>query len=147
MTIEVFGRVAVIALPGELQRHADHDLARTIEYAVACGHQHLVLDFTPATSLDDRSFGVLVRTLPHLELHPRGAVVVAGARGEVGRLLDGLAGDLMFTSFASRADALRALRDPSRRMHDGWRTATPPELPARPDAVPTSEARVGSWLM
>ena len=143
LTIEVFGRAAVVALPGDLRHHADDGLVRTLQYAVACGHQHLVLDFTPATSVDRRSFAILVDALTRLELHPHGAVVLAGA-GAIGDLLDVRDGDLLFTSFPSRGDALRALRDPSRRMQDGWRTAILSELTASLAAKTAIEVRLGS---
>ena len=144
VTIEVFGRTAVVALPGDLDQQPDGELARSIDYAIRCGHQHLVLDFTQATFLDCRSFRILLRAVARLD-HPNSAVVLAGAQGVVLRTLDVLQGDLLFTTFPSRADALRALRDPSREMNEGWRTLGPPELLAPRELMP--EAGFATWDM
>jgi anti-anti-sigma factor len=146
ITIEVFGRVAVVVLPGDLDWHDEDHLTEVIDYAIRCGHHHLVLDFTAATYLSAHAYGVVVHALGALHRLPHSAVVLAGADGPVKRLLQVLEADLMFTVFLTRGDALRALRDPSRPPNDGWRTIPPPSLvPPRPERAVEPEPTL-TWF-
>jgi anti-anti-sigma factor len=147
IAIEAFGRAAVVALPGDLDQLDDDHLAEAIDHAIRCGHHHLVLDFTETTYLDSRSYRAIIHALGALHRCQNSAVVLAGARGLAERLLRVLEADLVFTVFATRGDALRALRDPSRPPNDGWRTIPPPGLvpPGRertvePEPTPSSFA-------
>ncbi len=128
ITIEVFGRSAVVVLRGDLDRQEDDDLAEAVAYAVRCGHHRLVLDFTTTTFLDCGSYRGILRGLGGLEKITSAAVVIAGAGAAVERMLYVLEADLLFTLFPARGTALAALRDPSRPPNDGWRTIPPPRL-------------------
>jgi len=144
-TIEVFGRVGVIVLRGDLDRYEDDDLAEIVEYAVRCGHHHLVLDMTATTFLDCHSYRGILRGLAGLKRIANSAVVIAGASTPVQHMLAAVEADLLFTLYPARGAALGALRDPSRPPNDGWRTIPPPQLvPPRERAA--EPAAASGWL-
>ena len=128
ITIEVFGRVAVIVLRGDLDRYEDEELAEAVGYAVRCGHHHLVLELTATTFLDCHSYRGILRGLTGLKQITNAAVVIAGASTPVQHMLAAVEADLLFTMFPARGIALATLRDPSRPPSDGWRTIPPPTL-------------------
>jgi anti-anti-sigma factor len=149
ITIEVFGRVGMIVLRGDLDRYGDDDLAEAVEYAVRCGHHHLVLDLTATTFLDCHSYRGIVRGLAGLKKISNAAVVIAGASTPVQHMLSAVEADLLFTLFPSRGAALAALRDPSRPPNDGWRTIPPPTLVApreRPVEQPVAHEPAPAWV-
>ncbi len=145
ITIEVFGRVAMIVLRGDLDRYADNNLAEAVEYAVRCGHHHLVLDLTATTFFDCHSYRGIVRGLAGLKPITNASVVIAGASAPVQHMLSAVEADLLFTLFPSRGAALAALRDPSRPPNDGWRTIRPPAL-VPPRERPAEPEPASGWV-
>ncbi len=148
ITIEVFGRVAAVVLRGDLGRYDDEYLANTVDYAVRCGHHHLVLDLTATTSIDGHAYHAIVQGLSGLTRISNAAVVIAGASTPVQHMLAGLEADRLFTLHPARGAALGALRDPSRPPNDGWRTIPPPPLvpPREREAEHAPAPAAAEWL-
>jgi anti-anti-sigma regulatory factor len=146
VTIEVFGRVAVVVLRGDLERYEDDYLAETVDHAVRCGHHHLVLDLTATTLVDRDSYRAIVRGLSGLKRIANAAVVMAGASTPMQHMLRAVEADLLFTLYPARGAALAALRDPSRPPNDGWRTIPPPPLDTPIERQPDQVVPTPDWL-
>ena len=117
---------AIVVVDGDLDLESAPQLERHLAERIADGHHHLVVDLTDATFFDSTAMQALLTTIAPLQDNTDAAVVLAGLHGVVERSLNVSGISQMFTSFATRREAVDALAGPSQPLREGWRAIRRP---------------------
>jgi anti-sigma B factor antagonist len=110
-----------IRVSGELDLSLAPRFGEVITGEIDRGHHRLVIDLSAATLLDCASVGTLLRAVAALSLEPRAAVVLAGPRGIVLRLLTLLELELIFEILPDAETAIELARANVPLLAEGWR--------------------------
>jgi anti-sigma B factor antagonist len=112
-----------IRVSGELDLARAPRLGDVIAEEIARGHHHVVVDLSAATLLDCASVGTLLRAVAPLSLEPRAAVMLAGPRGVVLRLLTLLQLEQVFEILPDAETAIEVALANVPLLAQGWRGA------------------------
>jgi anti-sigma B factor antagonist len=107
---------------GELDMVAAPLFGEAISAAIAAGHRHLVVDLAGATHLDCACLGAILAAMRPLSTEEDAALVLAGARGSVERLLALLEFDRTCSIVSSVRTATTLALDPNGGRVEGWRS-------------------------
>jgi|tagenome__1003787_1003787.scaffolds.fasta_scaffold19203819_1 anti-sigma B factor antagonist len=119
---------ALVVVDGDLDIATAAQLRTAISSKIRDGHRHFVVDLSDATFLDSMAMGTLLYSIMPIRHDPDAAVVLAGVHGIVERALTISNIGAMFSTFDTRSDALRGIRDEV--LQEGWRSLQPRPYPS-----------------